>query len=174
MYTCTSWTLKLVRHNTSSNMKRRGTYVRTILSEPKFLGCKLFSYSGAPCKKIWLSDNQIFFHGWLRCKKLWYATRQPRYLLVPFADKTSKGTSNTSLHSKRVSNSSSSRESRVSTSDVVISRLFPPKVVSLQSGFPCASLEIILYVPAMFNYGHRNLFFVVGYGKVQHILVILV
>ena len=40
-------TLKLKRHNTSSNMKGR-THVRTILSKPKFLGYK---------------DNQSFFHG---------------------------------------------------------------------------------------------------------------
>ena len=35
----------------------------------------------------------------LRCKKLWYATRQPRYLLFAFTDKTGDSTSNTSLHS---------------------------------------------------------------------------
>ena len=110
----------------------------------------------------------------LCCKKVWYATRQPRYLLFSFTDKTGKSTSNTSLHSMRISNSSRTGDSRVFTSRVVISRLSPPKGVSLQRAFPCAPREIILYLPAVLNYGHRNLFFVVGYGKVQHILVILV
>ena len=136
---------------------RGRTHLRTIFSKPKFLGYK----------DITKVASMV-----LRCKKLWYATRQPRYLLFPFTDKTTKSSSNTSLHSKRISNSS--RTGDVFTSRVVISRSSPPKGVSLQRAFPCAPREIILYLPAVFNYGHRNLFFVVGYGKVQHILVILV
>ena len=76
----------------------------------------------------------------LRCKKVWYATRQPRYLLFSFTDKTGKSTSNTSLHTMRISNSSRTGDSRVFTSRVVISRLSPPKGVSLQRAFP-ARLE---------------------------------
>ena len=136
---------------------RGRTHLRTIFSKPKFLGYK----------DITKVASMV-----LRCKKLWYATRQPRYLLFPFTDKTTKSSSNTSLHSKRISNSS--RTGDVFTSRVVISRLSPPKGGSLQRAFPCAPREIILYLPAVLNYGHRNLFFVVGYGKVQHILVILV
>ena len=131
------------------------THLRTIFSKPKFLGYK----------DITKVASMV-----LRCKKLWYATRQPRYLLFPFTDKTTKSSSNTS---KRISNSSRTGDSPVFTSRVVISRLSPSKGVSLQRAFPCAPREI-LYLPAVFNYGHRNLFFVVGYGKVQHILVILV